>query len=207
MVKSGVPAIAVHFIYISNFISYAIFFMRKITKINITDSIKRGWLVYQGEVSDKFDKILVYCISLFMLIGLTIGVWHIDPSKKDDIFVSLLFLPFAFALFIYMIYRNATEKKLISVVTPYNHEINKQMLLDFASKAELEIYKDSKDLLIFNENISDVGSFYKKSMIFIVEDNLVLFTILQDNFRLNRPVLTSHLFLKHDLKKLFSKSD
>jgi hypothetical protein len=40
--------------------------------------------------------------------------------------------------------------------------------------------------------------------VFILKDNQVLFTILKDQYKLNLPTLTSHLFLKHDLKKLFN---
>jgi hypothetical protein len=37
-------------------------------------------------------------------------------------------------------------------------------------------------------------------MVFILKDNKVLFTIIKDQYKLNLSTLTSHLFLRHDLK-------
>jgi len=105
---------------------------------------------------------------------------------------------------LYVIYRKATEKHLFKVNSAFDKQKNKQLLLNYAAKYGWQVYKNSNDCLIFNEQTSYFNSRYKKSMIFIVKDNLVLFTILKDNYRLNIPSLTSHLFLKHDLKKLLA---
>lgn len=62
----------------------------------------------------------------------------------------------------------------------------------------------SRHKLILNESLGEFNPSYKKSMVFILSHNEVLFTILKDQYKLNLPTLTSHLFLKHDLKKLFN---
>jgi hypothetical protein len=77
--------------------------------------------------------------------------------------------------------------------------------IDIADKHKLEIYRKSNDCLIFNKSLDNFNN-YKKSMVFILKDNQVLFTILKDQYKLNLPTLTSHLFLKHDLKKLFNNA-
>ena len=90
------------------------------------------------------------------------------------------------------------------MTTPFDRQKNKQILLNFADKKQLELYRQTNDCLILSESLGDFNPSYKKSMVFILKDNEVLFTILKDQYKLNVPTLTSHLFLKHDLKKLFN---
>lgn len=105
---------------------------------------------------------------------------------------------------LYVIYRKATEKFFYKLTTPFDRQKNKQVLLSYADKQQFEIYRKSNDCIILNESLGDFNPSYKKSMVFILKDNEVLFTILKDQYKLNLPTLTSHLFLKHDLKKLFN---
>jgi hypothetical protein len=56
---------------------------------------------------------------------------------------------------------------------------------------------------MFNEESSIYDESYKKTTIILLKDDLIYFTIIQDKYRLNTPVLTSHLFFKRKLKVLF----
>jgi len=178
--------------------------MRRIVKVDIPKSINKGWLIFQEDLFDKFEQFFRYFFFSIIVI-IPCGVIFIGKFNNADKLFSSIFFPPIILVGVYLIYRTATEKKLIKLVTPYDKKITKQKLLDFAQKKEFEIYRNSNDYLIFNELTNNFSTLYKKSMILIIKDHLILFTILQDNYKLNIPTLVSHLFLKHDLKKLFSE--
>ena len=180
--------------------------MRHITKIDIDKSVSRHKLIFQEEWLDKFDRFIIYIFFSGFIISPVLTIFEMDFNNPNDKFISLTVLPLSFLFGLYVVYRKATEKLLFTLTTPYDRQINKQILLNFADKQQLEVYRKSNDCIILNESISDFNPSYKKSMVFILKDNHVFFTILKDQYKLNVPTLTSHLFLKHDLKKLFNNA-
>ena len=180
--------------------------MRRITKIDIDGSVLRHKLIFQEEWLDKFDRFVVYIFFSGLVIYPTLTIFEADFNNPNDKFISLTILPLCMLFGLYVIYRKATEKHLFTVTTPFDRQKNKQILLSYADKQQLEIYRKSNDCVILNESIGDFNPSYKKSMVFILKDNQVLFTILKDQYKLNLPTLTSHLFLRHDLKKLFNNA-
>ncbi len=181
--------------------------MKRISKINIDQSVSRQKLVFEEEWLDKFDRIIVYLFFSGLVVYPILTIMVADFNNKNDKFFSLAILPLVILFGLYVIYRKATEKLLFKINTPFNRQKNRQILLDYADKQQFEIYRKSNDCLIFNESIGDFNPRYKKSMVFIVKDNVIFFTILKEQFKLNLPTLTSHLFLKSDLKKLVRQSD
>lgn len=178
--------------------------MRHITKIDIDESVSRNKLIFQEEWLDKFDRFVVYIFFSGFIIYPALTIFEADFNNPNDKFISLTILPLCILFGLYVVYRKATEKLLSTLPTPYDRKKNKQILLTYADKQQLEVYRKSNDCLILNESLGDFNTSYKKSMVFILKDNQVLFTILKDQYKLNVPTLTSHLFLKHDLKKLFN---
>lgn len=178
--------------------------MRRITKIDIDESVLRHKLIFQEEWLDKFDRFVVYIFFSGLIIYPALTIFEADFNNPNDKFISLTLLPLCILFGLYVVYRKATEKLLFTLTTPFDRQKNKQILLDFAEKQQLEVYRKSNDCIILNESLGDFNPSYKKSMVFILKDNEVLFTILKDQFKLNLPTLTSHLFLKQDLKKLFN---
>lgn len=178
--------------------------MRLITKIDIVESVSRHKLIFQEDWLDKFDRFVVYIFFSGLIIYPALTFFEADFNKPNDKIISLTLLPICILFGLYVIYRKATEKLLFKLTTPFDRQKNKQILLNYADKHQLEIYRKSNDCLIFNESLGDFNPSYKKSMVFILKDNEVLFTILKDQYKLNLPTLTSHLFLKHDLKRLFN---
>ncbi len=178
--------------------------MRHITKIDIDESVSRNKLIFQEEWLDKFDRFVVYIFFSGFIIYPALTIFEADFNNPNDKFISLTILPLCILFGLYVVYRKATEKLLSTLPTPYDRKKNKQILLTYADKQQLEVYRKSNDFLILNESLGDFNTSYKKSMVFILKDNQVLFTILKDQYKLNVPTLTSHLFLKHDLKKLFN---
>ncbi len=177
--------------------------MRFIKNIDIEESIFRNKLVFQEEWRDKLDRFIVYLFFSEFIIFPAFSVFELDQNNVNDKFVLFTILPLSMLFGIYVIYRKATEKYLITVPTPFDKQKNKQLLITFAEENNLEIYRKSNGCLIFNESLDDFNRSYKKSIVLIPLDNQVLFTILKEQYKLNLPTLTSHLFLKHDLKKFF----
>ena len=179
--------------------------MRRIIKINIDESVSRHELIFEEEWLDKFDRLVVYIFFSGLIIYPALTMFEADFNNPNDKFISLTILSLCMLFGLYVVYRKATEKLLFALTTPFDRQKNRKILLDFADKQQLEVYRKSNDCLILNESIGDFNPSYKKSMIFILKDNLVLFTILKDQYKLNVPTLTSHIFLKYDLKKIFKK--
>ena len=181
--------------------------MRTLKGINIDKSIDKQKLVFKLGWYDIFDSIAIYFVfCLFSIVAFLIYFDSHRSKNPNDDFFYVYILPVSVLFGLYVIYRKATERHLIKIRTSYSRQQNRQILLGFANKQGFEIYRNSNDCLIFNEPTNDFISVYKKSMIFIVEDGIVLFTILKDGFRLNLPTLTGHLFLRNDLKKLFKET-
>lgn len=66
-----------------------------------------------------------------------------------------------------------------------------------------EKYRNAKNIIIYNSNkFYDLNSNYKKSRIFLFEGRKIYFTMIQDGWRLNVPVLFSQIILKNEIKKL-----
>lgn len=178
--------------------------MRYISKIDIDKSVLRQKLIFEEDWLDKGDRFAVYVLFSALVVYPALTIFEADFNNPNDTFISLTVLPLCILLGLYVIYRKATEKFLFNITTPFDRQKNRRTLLAYAEKHQLEIYRKSNDCLIFNKPTGDLNASYKKSMVFILKDNQVLFTILKDQNKLNLPTLTSHLFLKHDLKKLFN---
>ena len=66
--------------------------------------------------------------------------------------------------------------------------------------------RNSKNLIIFNSDKAfGLGSNYHICRIFIFKENRVYFTVIQDSYRSNVPVLFTQFILKKDLEKLFGE--
>jgi len=177
--------------------------MRNIENININESLNKQKLVFKEDWFDKFDR-----FSLYFIFSLVIGVFSfvIFNLKIENTLVTDIIFPLVILFCIYVIYRKASELSLTKVESLMDSKMNLKLLIDYAEQKQYDIYSKSYDLLILNES-SDFNSNQKKTMIFILKDNFVLFTIIQDKSKVNVPILISHIFLKFELKKLFSKID
>jgi hypothetical protein len=181
--------------------------MREIKKLNTEQSISKRRLVFDEGWLDKFNRLAVYIVfSPFIFLPVIMSFKENFVSPNDRFILSYVF-PVSIAFGLYIFYRNATEKRLIKIKTSMDRQTIRKMLLGYADKNQLEIYRKSNDCLIFNESFDSWTLAYKKTRIFFVQDNLVLFTVIRDNFNLNMPTLFTHLFLKHDLTKIFRKSN
>jgi len=159
-------------------------------------------LVIEERWYDQLNRLYVYVILCIIMILLGMISYNEKPINLTDIFVvSVIFL-----FLLYVFYRNATEKHLFKTKTPLNKEEIRERLLAYAEKRDFEVYRQSNDYLILNEDHSTWGPRYKKTRIFFIQDNQLLFTVIRDNFRVNLPTLTTHLFMKYDMAKLLRQT-
>ena len=179
--------------------------MREIKNLNTDESIVKKRLVFDEGWDDKFNHIGIYIIfSPFLYLPITLYFNEKFTSPNDEIILHYIF-PISILFGLYIFYRNATEKRLIKIVTHINRKKARQILLEYAEKQGYEIYRKSSDCLIFNEEYSDLSSSFKKTRIIFVQDNFILFAVIRDGARFNFPTIFTHLFLKLKFRHLFKK--
>lgn len=180
--------------------------MRELKKINTDESILKRRLVFDEGWLDKFNRLTVYIVFSPLILLPVVMFFKEKFVSPNDTFILYYIFPISIAVGLYIFYRNATEKQLTKIDTNFDRQTIRKLLLDYADKNQFEIYRKSNDCLIFNESFDSWTSAYKKTRIFFVQDNLVLFTVIRDNFRLNMPILFTHLFIKKDLRKMLRKA-
>ncbi len=169
--------------------------MREIKRIEVSRSIILKKLIFKENWIDRIDRIFIYVVFGTLIILLTFMILNADFNLLKQKLFLLTAFSFTIFLSLYIVYRTANEKILIELTTKFNEEKNRQILVMFASKNKLIINRDSKECIILNTR------FFRTIVIFIIKNNIVLFTTLTDGFRINLPTLFFHLILKQRLKK------
>jgi hypothetical protein len=178
--------------------------LRNVLQTDLEKSFAKQKLVFKEGWMDKYDYLIVY--SIFGLIaGFCISTIKDDFFYETDKFTFLTVYGLLTLFSLYIIYRKATEKHLIRIKTEYTAQENVKVLMNLAHKQELGIYYKSNNFLIFNNPI-DLNPGQNSYMIFLVTNNLILFTILHDRQPIF-PSLVLHLFIKRDIGKLLKKSN
>jgi hypothetical protein len=181
--------------------------MRKLKNLNPLESISKRRLIFDEDWNDKFNRLAVYLVfSPLILLPLLIMYFQEKYTNSNETFVLYWVFPISIILGLYMLYRNATEKQLVKINAQIDSLTIRKLLLDYAEKNNFEVYRKSNNCLIFNESFDIWSSDSKKTRIFFVQDNNVLFTVIQDNFRLNLPTMFTHILLKRDITKLLKKA-
>lgn len=130
------------------------------------------------------------------------GFFEFNPANPNDQIVYIV-SPITIIFCLYVMFRTLREKHLICITTSLEKKENRELILDFANDKDFRVYRKSGNFIILNDTVGEVHQI--KTIVLIVQDNEILFTILREGYKLNYPVLTSHLFLKHDLKKFIMK--
>lgn len=180
--------------------------MRKLKNFDWQTSIEKGHLIYHKGCLDKIDHFVIYI--QFSILAISPLLIFLDPYKDkqgDNFWWSFWILPSILSL--YIIYRKATENKLKIIGTQLDKKQIKATLLDYAHHRGYNIYKNSSELLIFNEDISTFNQGHKKTRIFLLTDKKVFFAIIQDRVRLNFPVVLSYFTTLWDVKHALRKSE
>ncbi len=173
--------------------------MRRIVKINVSNSIKSLKLIF---LEDRFEKLDVFFTQIVFLGGIYMcsSVYFIDKQSNEE--YIKYFLPFVILFLLYCIYRKAIEKKLTEINTIFDTKTNREILLNFFKDKDYEVSRDSKECLILNQG----GYLLSQtiSTVILISDNKIYFTILKQGFRMDPPVLYSHITLKKELENYFA---
>lgn len=178
--------------------------MRSLRNLKINQSIEQGKLVYNEPWDEKLDTYANYFFSIAFIFIAATQLLNLKIHSENYVAFQIILGVSLGALGLYNFYRKLVEKKLITIESNLQANEIKRRLLDFAIKEEYEIYRQNGYCLIFNETIGFWGDRHKKTRIIFIRDYKIYFTVIQDNFRLNRPIYTTHLFLKHAFKKLLN---
>ncbi|MHA3047696.1 hypothetical protein JSO59_010125 [Riemerella anatipestifer] len=176
--------------------------MRQIKDLKIKESIEKQKLIFKESWLDVADRITIF---FFFSWGAILPfLIFFDPYKNSTEGGFEYYLPFLATFFcIYVIYRKATEKKLSEIETKNSQEENRKIITEYFEKNNFERYRNASNILIYNEeNDFAINPRYQTSRIILLDKNKVYSTVLKENFRLNIPVLTKHIFLSKDLKKI-----
>lgn len=171
--------------------------MERMNNLNIGESLEEGKLVFSESFSNKTGDIMLYVVlGFFVLLPFYL---LLVQSQLNPVFYLLFFLA-GFSL--YIIYRKAVEKRLISMSSRYGLKKNIALIRSYCENKGMTTIMSSENCAIFSE----ADFFYLDSeaailRVFLFKNNEVYFTIVKDNPRVNLPVVTRY-FLRNDLKQM-----
>ena len=179
--------------------------MRNLKALNIEKSISGAKLVFEENWLDKLDRLAIYLICIWGFI-LPFAVFF-DPNRDRNKTGNEYYLFFFMSIFcIYILYRKAKETRLTEILGNSSQDKNKELVNNYCFDLGFDRVRNSKNLIIFNSDKTfGLGSNYHVSRIFIFKENRVYFTVIQDSYRSNVPVLFTQFILKKDLEKLFGE--
>ena len=155
---------------------------------------------------DKFNRLTVLVLFGQFIVMPLLLITNEKFTSLNDKFILHYILPCAILIGLYGVFRGLTEKRLIKIRTSQDRQKIKKVILEYAKKNQLEIYRKSNDCIILNSpSYLDQDTGHKKTRIFFFTDGLLLFTVIRDNFRVDIPVFFTHFYVKHDLTKLLKK--
>ena len=182
--------------------------MTELSDIEVSKSIETGKLIRNYawfNITDKiaaaiiFTALMIYSLLTFLQINVE------DRKDRNSFLTILLSLVFLFAL--YCIYRILYGDRLTSIDTSFDQRKNHHLLCSFLKDFQHDIYQESKEIIIVNdESELSTNGLWSKNITFIISERKIFFNIVKVYPIINPPVLFSHLILKHDLKKYFSKN-
>ncbi len=173
--------------------------MRNLQEIAIDKSIAIKKLQFKKNWVEYFDSF----ITAFILISLIIFSYflyffEINYENKNDRFMAFVVLPIIVLFSIYMIYRQFTEFNLKKIETKLNKNLLHQSIIDFARSTEFKILKNSKNCIIIEK--PKLNPINVKIVILFPIDNCIYYTMINDSYKLNSPIVISHLLFARDLK-------
>jgi len=180
--------------------------MRRISNINIGESIRRGRLIYQESFFDKWSYFFVI-LYFSMLFAITLYMnYFLFTIDNLDLFFNFIFLPTLSFLGIYIAFRKATEKRLIRISYYLEKEAAQQLVTKYLKSKKYHLVAKTADCMIFSKptDFMEIISFTQyKTLVVLFDKEVIHFVLLTKGHRLNLPVLISHLIIRRDLKKLF----
>ena len=182
--------------------------MTKLSDIEISKSIATGKLIREHAQFNTTDKIVTAVIFIALMIYSLLTFLQISLDiPKDRISFLTILLPIVFLFAFYCLYRTLIGNSLTSIETSFGQRKNHELLCGFLKDFQYSIFQNSKEIIIVNdESELSFNGLWSKKITFIISERKIYFNIVKIYPIINPPVLFSHLILKHDLKKYFSKN-
>ncbi len=181
--------------------------MIQFSDIDISKSIETRSLICKRDWIDILNRIGFAFIFITLMINSTISFLDInfeDPKDRASFLTILLPIFFLFAL--YGLYRTIMENRLTGIETSFGQIKNHELLCGFLKEFQYDTFRSSKEIIIVNEESElSYDGLWSENITFIISERKIYFNIVKVYPRMNPPVFFSHLIMKHDLKKYFSK--
>lgn len=167
--------------------------------IKVDESKKFKKLIFAGNRSTSLDDLFTYTAFLFGLY-LFGSIYFVEKLSVNDFLSYLLPLPISFLC--YAFYRKIIEKKLLLINTKFSKKTNRKILVDFAKCKSYNVLNEGKGYLIWEER----GAVFSHTILtyVIIDEEQIYFTRLKKGYRIDPPVLFSHLKLKSELQWYFN---
>jgi len=178
--------------------------VRQLNNINFLQSLRAEKLVFDEDWGDALDRTVQYLLWSVLIFFAISFVWHEDLTQVNNAIVAYGIVPLVVTVATYVCYRKATEYRFALLPTKLPAAGSAALVLEFARQQKLEVFRSSRNLIVLNEPTHGVNSTYRKTMVFLLTDGTIRFTVVRDMPKLSFPVLTSHLFLKRDLRRLLA---
>ena len=174
--------------------------MRILNNINRDKSIATRKLHYKKEWEDYFDTFVTALISIsFISSSYFLYFFEINYDNQNDRFMAFVVLPIIVLFSIYLIYRQFTEFNLKKIETKLSKNLLHQSIIDYARSKEFKILKNSKNCIIIEK--PKLNPINLKIVVLFPLDNCIYYTMINDCYKLNSPIVISHLFFARDFKK------
>lgn len=179
--------------------------MITLKNIQIEKSIATKRLQYSKNWTVYLDQILFAFALLFGFVVCPILIYkfELDLSNTNERFIRYIVLPILIIYAVYMTFRTFTQFRLKKIISNRTSELNRQLILDFAKKKGYEVRRKNNNCIILDQ--PKMVEKYARTAVLLLQDEVVYYTFLQDNFRLNTPTCISHLFFARELKKWIKK--
>lgn len=162
-------------------------------EISFSKSIKLGKLVFNEGIGEKLNRIILYIIAFQLFLG---SLFILLDENIPKTFFNVLSLSGAILFFLYIIYRIYREKKLCKIHTINEAKKNHNFIQDYAINNNYIICHNSSNAIVLQ------SSFINTMYIFLFfSKQEIYFGLLKEGFKLDPPVLFSHIRLKRSLKK------
>ncbi|MCF8323004.1 MAG: hypothetical protein K9I26_07705 [Flavobacterium sp.] len=162
-------------------------------EISYSKSIKLGKLVYKKGIGEKLNRIILYIIAFQLFLA---SVFILLDNNVPKTFFNVISLSVAILFSLYYNYRIYREKKLSKIQTTNEAKKNHILIQDYASNNNYTIYHNSSNTIVLK------SSFISTMYIFLfISKQEINFVILKEGFKLDPPVLFSHIRFKRSLKK------
>lgn len=173
------------------------------TQIKRKESLEKGIFLYHIDWFDHFKQVIciilllgIVCLSIFLFL-------KVDFKNVNEKILSVVVMPLVLLFACYGLYRKLVERRLAKIYTSRQPTESLSMLIQYAEEREYEIIRQEEGLLILFDQSTLSWHDYGDTIVLLIEENELYYTILRDSDRANFPVFFSHWVLRYDLKKRF----